>query len=370
MRQKTYTSDWAIVANRQKSRTGNGRTRRSINTEEGKKFLPIAGIAACLALLALLTFSSCSSDDDGTQAYNGATTEVCVLFAPDELGDRGYADRVLSGLNKFAQQQKALGDSTILIHFESPIDSAAQQLYLRQWADKSNNPFTGQPYQRRLLVLTTAYQVQLLGESNLAATDEVLVLNVHPSLVQSLSHKFNIYQLNISAASAARRFCDYIDRRVLEAPSYSGKDIWMLRRDATQPQADSINEVINEHYGSAADIHPLSPRDMHATANTAVASAYITAERLYSSGISYALCDWGTANTGIAYYLIMHGSASQSVFLDCEIDTGASLYIIRRFDTALCDWLSRWCKSAAGTMPDCETHGEWDGHANDNIPIE
>lgn len=267
MRQNTYTTDWAIAANIQNCRTGNGRTRRSNSTGKDKMLLPGACMAVCLTLLALLTFSSCSSDDDGTQVYNGATAEVCVLFAPDELGDQGYADRVLSGLNKFAQQQKAHGDSTIFIRFESPLDSAAQRLFLRQWADKSKNPFVGQPYQRRLLVLTTAYQVQLLGESNLAATDEVLVLNVHPSLVQSLSPQLNIYQLNISAASAARRFCDYIDRRALEDPSLSAKDIWILRRDATQAQADSISEVVSEHYGSSADIHPLGLRDLHPTAN-------------------------------------------------------------------------------------------------------
>ena len=312
---------------------------------------------------------SCSNDDD-IPAYVGATTEVCVLFAPNELGDQGYASRVLSGLNKFEQKLKDHGDSTILVHFESPLDSAAQRLYVRQWAGKNLNPYTGQPYQRRLLVLTTADQVQLLGESNLAAIDEVLVLNVHPSFVNSLHSQLHIHQLNISAASAARRLCDYIDHRTLEDPSVAGKDIWMLRRDATQAQADSINEIISEHFGDAINVYPLSLRDTHTTSNTLIASAYVAAEILYSAGIHYALCDWGAANAGIAYYLNNHGSVTQSIFLDSDLNNGMNIYIIRRFDTALCDWLSRWCKASAGTMPDRETHGEWDGYASDNIPIE
>lgn len=325
-----------------------------------------------MALLSLLTFSSCSSDDDDTPSYNGATTEVCVLFTPDELGDQGYADRVLSGLEQFGIAQKAAGDSTVAIHFESPVDSAAMSLYLRQWADKGRNPFTGEAYKRRLLVLTTAYQAQLLSETPLGNSDEVLVINVHPDLFvnakKSVVSAQGMYLLNISVAAATRHLCEYIDRRAAEDPLASGKDIWMLRRDTSYPQGDSISEVIAEHYGSAADVYPLSLRDMKATAYTTIATAYLAAGMLYNVGIHYALCDWGAANDGIAYYLYIQGGSTMTVFLDTSPNNGNNYSIIRYFDKALLDWLTRWHHAAAGTMPERETHGEWDGYASDNIP--
>jgi hypothetical protein len=179
-----------------------------------------------------------------------------------------------------------------------------------------------------------------------------------------------MYLLNISAAAAARHFCQYIDRKAAEDPLTSGKDIWMLRRDTSYPQADSIIEVITKYFGNEADVRSTSLRDMKATANTTIATAYIAAGILSSAGIHNALCDWGAANDGIAYYLYNHGSTTQTVFLDTSPNNGINYSIIRYFDTALTNWLNRWHKAAAGSMPERETHGEWDGYTSDNIPIE
>ena len=57
--------------------------------------------------LLMLTLTSCGKDDDddGTDPADAAPgVEVCVVFAPNELGDCGYADRVLAGIHLFDQQ--------------------------------------------------------------------------------------------------------------------------------------------------------------------------------------------------------------------------------------------------------------------------
>ena len=54
-----------------------------------KKEIPI--IAALVALMALLlTFTACSKDNEDEMAGDNAPgVEVCIVFAPGELGDQG-----------------------------------------------------------------------------------------------------------------------------------------------------------------------------------------------------------------------------------------------------------------------------------------
>ena len=52
--------------------------------------------------------TACSSDDDNQQSVTPETTghsvEVCIVFAPKDLGDQGYSDRILAGMFQFDKQ--------------------------------------------------------------------------------------------------------------------------------------------------------------------------------------------------------------------------------------------------------------------------
>ena len=69
-----------------------------------KKFLKSPSLLLAVALL----LTACSSDDDNQQAVtpeaNDHSVEVCIVFAPKDLGDQGYADRILAGMFQFDQQ--------------------------------------------------------------------------------------------------------------------------------------------------------------------------------------------------------------------------------------------------------------------------
>ena len=52
-----------------------------------------ACVAVCLGALVLMTLSSWSSDDDPDVTPVATGIEVCIVLAPNELGDQGYADR-------------------------------------------------------------------------------------------------------------------------------------------------------------------------------------------------------------------------------------------------------------------------------------
>ena len=57
-------------------------------------------VRICLVtLLAAVLFVGCKSDDDkSTPAPPANRVQVTTVFAPGQLGDMGYADRVMKGL--------------------------------------------------------------------------------------------------------------------------------------------------------------------------------------------------------------------------------------------------------------------------------
>ena len=59
-------------------------------------------VRICLmTLLAALLFTGCKSDDDdkATPAKVSQRVQVMTVFAPGQLGDMGYADRVMKGVS-------------------------------------------------------------------------------------------------------------------------------------------------------------------------------------------------------------------------------------------------------------------------------
>ena len=132
--------------------------------------------------------TACSSDDDDNTGGNAipqvAQMQVTVVFEPGQLGDQGYADRILSGLTELKQAQETADANAMDVCYLSLEDASKTQSAIAQWAQQRSNPYASQvSYERRLLVLTKATQLAWLNQQNLQPTDEVLLLNTDKSVI-------------------------------------------------------------------------------------------------------------------------------------------------------------------------------------------
>ena len=154
-----------------------------------KQFLKISSLLLTVALL----LTACSSDDDNQQPVTPETTdhsvEVCIVFPPKDLGDQGYADRILAGMFQFDKQLSSEDYDRVLLRYMTPSDNETLHDLLRQWDKQGTSAYTRKPFDRRLLVLTSATQLQYLSDTPLSETDEVLVLNVVDSKMDQAPRK-------------------------------------------------------------------------------------------------------------------------------------------------------------------------------------
>lgn len=344
-----------------------------------------ACVAVCLGALVLLTLSSCSSGDDPDVTPAAPGVEVCIVFAPNELGDQGYADRVLTGMHQFDMQLSEDDYSRVQLRYIAVSDTDAVRNELRHWDQQGTSPYNERAYERRLLVLTDARLLPYLAETPLGDTDEVLVMNVANQQfdqmpeVQLLGSRLHL--LSISAADAARKLCRHIDYETShpdEVDVHRYKTIFMFQgHKPDEVLADSIAEVFDEYRSEGASvlIFPTSTSvEAEESHNDAFAETYKVAHSIsmiIPEVCSYVVCNWGSYNAFLYAGFYNWGTGECDViFLDTEIFNSGNRFptIIRHYDRALCQWLVRWLSAPAGAMPEKEWHGAWDGYTTDNIP--
>ena len=74
-----------------------------------------------LFLLALGAMAACSSDNDEPEAVQqAARVQVMTVFAPGQLGDKGYADRVMKGVNTL--MKGGTGADSVEVNFIASYD--------------------------------------------------------------------------------------------------------------------------------------------------------------------------------------------------------------------------------------------------------
>lgn len=341
-----------------------------------------ACVAVCLGALVLMTLSSCSSDDDPDVTPVATGIEVCIVFAPNELGDQGYADRVLTGMHQFDMQLSEDDYSRVQLRYIAVSDTDAVKNELRLWDQQGTSPYNERAYERRLLVLTDARLLPYLAETPLSDTDEVLVMNVanqqFDQMPEARQLGSRLHLLSISAAGSARKLCRYIDYETShpdEVGVHRYKTIFMFQgHKPDEVLADSIAEVFDEYRSEGASVTVYSSEEFVGTGNDAYALTYELAyfiTRLDTEVCSYAVCNWSTYNA--AFFAGFHTWGlvfCEAIFLDTEIFNSGDHFptIVRHYDRALCQWLVRWLSAPAGAMPEKEWHGAWDGYTTDNIP--
>ena len=334
----------------------------------------IARFLALMIVPMMLGMISCgSNDDDSSDTSSLPGVEVCIVFAPNELGDQGYADRVLAGMLLFDQHLSGSDKNRVELRYIAVSDTDAVRNELLRWNQQDISPYTRRAYERRLLVLTDLSLLHYLAETPLADTDEVLIMNVadcyfvHAPKVDNLGSRCHL--LNISAADAARKLCRRIDCETSNSTEQR-REVWLFQGyENGEVMADSINQTIDEYFGN--DISKrIYYTEIMGTGNEAFNNAYTIAETIRNG--SYVVCNWASLNAALYANLYIQGTGdAEVIFVDTEMDSSAKYFptIIRHYDQALCQWLERWLHVPAATMPQKEWHGAWDGYTTDNIKI-
>ena len=336
-----------------------------------------ATIVVLMAVLPLLMLTSCGSDGDDTPTEEPSAdnhgVEVCIVFAPRDLGDQGYADRLLAGLFQFDGQLSEADYDRVQLRYMTTSDAETLHEQLRQWNIQGGSPYTRQPYERRLLVLTSASQLQYLSDTPLSDTDEVLVVNVVDSVFEQAPRYDwlgpRLHSLCISAAEGARKLCGHIDYQ-FSRPEEFGREraVYLMQYNFDYSHPDSLYEVLRDHFG--ADLHTtVLPRT---ATGIDIDRAFQMGEAIQNGGaahISYAVLNCGYYNPFIYGYFFTQGTGVvETTYLDSDFQDHYGSYpsIVRHYDRALCQWLTRWLADPSA-MPQKEWHGAWDGYATDNI---
>lgn len=350
-----------------------------------------------ISLLAAVLLTGCKSDDnDPAPAQATSRMQVMTVFAPGQLGDRGYADRVMKGVSTL----KKTDTDDVEVSIISADDVQTTRQMMRDWAAKATSTVDGASYSRRLLVLTEPYMVDWLAEvkSQLKATDEVLLLKVSEDDVkaaaQTLGMGDRVHGLNISAAASIKRFDDvrrqyyqwteqnpdsmpiYLlrlyDKQVMNYRDSIGETLTMVQSEPLDSVTLPIIDKAGEQYSTKYEVTAFEAA-FH-VCGICYGLVYLKSEKEQDQDKTkaFAICDMGSANNGADLFLVSTNQYVLVVMLmiDSESNTDMVRFsVIRHFDRAVADWTQLWLTQAGGTMPQMEKHGGWDGYCTDDIDI-
>ena len=361
-----------------------------------KKMISFLLTAALMCAMSYSVTSCKSDDDDPASATTGPRVQVMTVFGPGQLGDRGYADRVLKGVSSLNKNDA----NDVQVSFISSDNVATTRQMMRDWATAASSTVDGSAFSRRLLVLTEPYMVDWLAEvkSQLLPTDEVLLLKVNEDDVkaaaQTLGMGDRVHGLNISAAASVKRFDDMrrqYYQRIEQNPD--SMPIYLLRLYDQQVMnyRDSIGETLakvqsepldsvtlpiidkaGEQYSSEYEVTAFEAA-FH-VCGICYGLAYLKSEYEQDGGKTkgFVVCDMGSANNGAEMFLVTTNEYLLVVMLmvDAEPNTDLMRFsVIRHFDRAVAGWAQQWLANPGTSMPLMEQHGGWDGYCTDDIDL-
>lgn len=343
-----------------------------------------------ILLVALIFLAACHKDEEESPAPETAQApkiQIMTVFAPGQLGDQGYADRVMKGVNTLQNDTTTNAD----VEFMTSYDIETLQQTLLTWAAENTTVRDGAPYSRRLLVMTELYMAKWFATMTgaLQDGDEILLLKATEADVEKaaeiIGDKIPIYALNISAASSVKKYAQtYLDLlaacNVPDHPRNIG--IYRLYSQGTGLYRDSVAEAIQETL--SLDAPPTAQNILTQegqlynteTFRTAFEQAYTTCtaqiiQRAHADRYDiFSIIDFGSSNSGANLYLM--GQNNDNKILPIMLDGEKSYHlnrfaITRHFDKAIEQWLRRWTQQEPATMPKSETHGGWDGYCTEYI---
>ena len=345
------------------------------------RFLLMGALVCGLGLMA-----ACSDDDEPEVVQPAARVQVMAVFAPGQLGDQGYADRVMKGLSTLMKADA--GIDSVEVNFIASYDVETTCAMLADWVGRRASVLDGAPNSRRLLVLTEPFMVKWLADmkNQLTANDEVLLLKVNDDDVeaaaQTLGMEGRVHGLNISAASAVRHF---EEARKAYYEMIGSRDIhtnlMRLYTDSVVNYRDSVCETILEMSPDIDYVPGFNIIDQGGLvySNEFQETAFELAYSLCGlmSGLAslvesrlFTIVDLGSANSGAEFFLMGSNEDMRVIMLMLDGESNTVLHrfaITRYFDRALDGWTQQWLRQPVGTMPLMELHGGWDGYCTDDI---
>ena len=366
-----------------------------------------------LMLLVAAIATGCSKDDDdngtpGQETATGATMSVTVVFAPGQLGDMGFADNVLEGVYRLKVLDHQAQPDTIDVNYLAGADLDAAKEMVEDWFDNGYNIYTAKPFERRLLVLTEPFMVDWLEplKERFLDIDEVLVLKMNKDDVDKAATRLGLgsrlHGLNISAASSARRYCQYIRETIQEAEEEHEAEIESGEASDDDPDykplncdnicyfrlyepdkvalRDSVYEVLKEELGGRTEIvfnfmattvgdGIYTGEEQNSILQEAYKYGQLLSDLYTEERSRFHFADLGSAAQGLGYYFMGRQSDVDVLSLDTQL---ASQWWVRRdFGTALFNWTAQWMRSdAIATMPASQVFGGWNSnYVTDNIQL-
>lgn len=335
----------------------------------------------------LLAFAACHKDDD-TEAPQpvqpkAARVEMMTIFAPGQLGDGGYADRVMKGVILL---ENSTADS-LDVDFIASYDVPSTQQSIKSWMQSDT---TGK-YSRRLLVLTEVFMANWVAEFKdlIPANMEILLLKANSENVATAAKITGLdsrtYGLNISAASAVRHYLearqlffendnsDIHDHSVVVTRLYSdkvtnyrdsiietlGEDSSLSLSGAILNFTDNEGELFSSEYQMTAFEYAYSATSM-----------FREISEILNAPTFFGVFDYAAAARGADIFLMSNNADfyMKVLMLDAEPNVETHRFCAtRHFDTALDKWVTDWLGSIGNPMPSSTTHGGWDGYCTDDI---
>ena len=322
-----------------------------------------------ILIIAILLAASCNKDDDNPAkpATFYDDTEVMAVFAPSQLGDDGFADKILDEIQYFNRDDDSTGIVSQFIANDSERESFDA---VSAWAQKPSSLFYGNNFNRRLLILTDQLMSKWLDKIPLRDSDEVLLLNTPEKLIEKLDSRYHV--LNISLAKEAELYGNAIvnltkmhNNNALVACEPL---IYVFRLHQNREYPDSIEAGITKGLGGQGSMSILyldELLDNETASNEALAKhrlntlSYKFAEQyhrfstemhdVYYTG---AIIDLGSFNRGFTYYLSQYITLSVGINSQTLFDA----YINGAYDTALHNWIAEWRQKPIGVMPKATWH--------------
>lgn len=366
-----------------------------------------------LMLLVAAIATGCSKDDDdngtpGQETATGATMSVTVVFAPGQLGDMGFADNVLEGVYRLKVLDHQAQPDTIDVNYLAGADLDAAKEMVEDWFDDAYNIYTAKPFERRLLVLTEPFMVDWMEplKERFLDIDEVLVLKMNKDDVAQAATRLGLgsrlHGLNISAASSARRYCQYIRETIEEAEEEHEAEIESGEASDDDPDykplncdnmcyfrlyepdkvalRDSVYEVLKEELGGRTEIvfnfmattvgdGIYTGEEQNSILQEAYKYGQLLSDLYTEERSRFHFADLGAAAQGLGFYFMGRQSDVDVLSLDTQL---ASQWWVRRdFGTALFNWTAQWMRSdAIATMPASQVFGGWNSnYVTDNIQL-
>lgn len=348
-------------------------------------------MAVLLGVFCACWLSACKGDDDVPEPVpvneTGAELQIQIVFSPQQLGDEGYADNVFDGIQSVASILQSSGKDTLDASFISSWSRSTTKQALMSWASNRKNPFYGNEYKRRLLVLTEPFMIHWLEsiKDTLSDTDDVLMLKTSEHLIDSVGKALGmsdrLFGLNISPASSIRKFCRFM-KYFLDIAEEEGDDfinidvlpIFRLYPDSEVDYQDSLYIVLKEELGDDAvlEVTSLSNEkgegiysgDEKMTSLTTITyNMAANMQRYYEDfGYAFSIVDLGASVAGWKYYCLELPSKSYTTLLmDAGVEgTPSYYYIHRRFGIALASWISNWLMDGSKSLPRMVVHGNWE----------